>query len=101
MSSRKILLALLFIFGISVSVLPQDKKPTKTEEEDEVIRVDTELVEVPMVVTDRTGKPLLSLKQNNFTVLEDGKPQEIAEFSATSAPFEVVLLARHIGFRPR
>jgi Ca-activated chloride channel family protein len=45
-----------------------------------------------MVVTDKTGKPILSLKQNNFTVLEDGKPQEITDFSATTAPFEVTLL---------
>jgi len=43
-------------------------------------------------VTDRAGKPVLNLKQNNFTVYEDGKTQELADFAATSAPFEVALL---------
>lgn len=57
-----------------------------------VIRVDTDLIDVPLAVTDRAGKPILNLKKSNFIVLEDGKPQEVAEFSATSAPFEVALL---------
>jgi Ca-activated chloride channel family protein len=64
----------------------------QTKPEDEEIRVETDLIEVPIVVTDKTGKPLLDLKKNNFIVLEDGKPQEISNFAATSAPFEVVLL---------
>jgi VWFA-related protein len=69
----------------------QDKKPPKSRD-DEVIRVDTELVEVPVVVTDRAGKPILDLKQSNFTVSEDGKLQQITDFSTSSAPFEVALL---------
>ena len=87
---------LLFLLALSfwTQVSGQTTKPTpKSEsEEDEVVRVETELVEVPVVVTDKTGKPLLNLKQTNFTVFEDGKTQELADFAATSAPFEVALL---------
>src|SRR6476659_4541451 len=61
-------------------------------DKDDVIRVDTQIVEVPVVITDKTGKPVLNLKQNNFAIYEDGKPQEILDFSTTSAPFEVALL---------
>ena len=82
--------SLVFWIG-SAALVAQDKKPPKNEE-DQIIRVDTELVDVPVVVTDRAGKPLLNLKQMNFTVSEDGKLQEITEFSATNAPFEVALL---------
>ena len=57
-----------------------------------VIRVDTELVDVPLSVTDKTGKPLTALTKNNFTLFEDGKLQSIEEFAAVSAPFEVALL---------
>jgi VWFA-related protein len=32
------------------------------------------------------------LKQNNFAIFEDGKTQEVADFAATNAPFEVALL---------
>ena len=76
----------LFVLGSSVcaQVVPPDK--------DEVIKVDTQLVEIPVVITDKAGKPLLNLKQNNFVVYEDGKPQDILDFSTTSAPFEVALL---------
>ena len=88
---RNVLCFLLVLCGLTPAVFGQDKKPPKSDE-DQVIRVDTELVEVPIVVTDKAGKPVLSLKQSNFTVTEDGKPQEITDFSATSAPFEVALL---------
>jgi len=85
-----LLLCFMFFSGFSAA-LSQDKRPTKSEEDD-VIRVDTELVDVPVVVTDRVGKPLINLKQSNFTVFEDGKPQEVSDFSATLAPFEIALL---------
>lgn len=65
---------------------------TTPEEEKGVVRVDTQLIDVPVVVTDKVGKPVLNLKQTNFKVYEDGKPQEVLEFSTTAAPFEVALL---------
>ena len=82
-----LLLALSFFSEMSAQV-----KPPAKNEEDEVVRIDTELVEVPVVVTDRTGKPLLNLKRSNFAVFEDGQTQELADFAATNAPFEVALL---------
>lgn len=87
---RNIYAVLIVLLSFALAMTGQTKPP-KPDEED-VIRVDTELVEVPVVITDRAGRPLLNLKQTNFAVLEDGKPQLIAEFSATTAPFEVALL---------
>lgn len=87
---RAVLFVLMALLSCTAASA-QDKKPPKGDE-DEVLRVDTELVEVPVVITDRAGKPLLNLKQMNFSVLEDGKPQEITDFAATTAPFEVALL---------
>jgi VWFA-related protein len=86
-------LCLLFLLALSFAMdVSSQTNPPKKNEEDEIVRVETELVEVPVVVTDKTGKPLLNLKQNNFTVYEDGKTQELADFAATNAPFEVALL---------
>lgn len=79
-------------FVCSGAVFGQVPKPTPPTEETEVISVDTQLIDVPVVVTDRTGKPVLDLKRTNFTVFEDGVKQDITEFSATTAPFEVALL---------
>lgn len=68
------------------------KTETVVEEDADVLRIDTELVNVPAVVTDRTGKPVAKLKQNNFVVLENGVPQQIESFATTEAPFEIALL---------
>lgn len=61
-------------------------------EDGDVVRVDTQLVSVPAIVTDGTGRPLSNLRAENFILYEDGRPQQISNFSTTEAPFEVVLL---------
>ncbi len=61
-------------------------------DEDDVVRIETQLVSVPAVVTDRTGRPLTGLSAADFQIFEDGRPQKIANFSTTEAPFEVALL---------
>jgi VWFA-related protein len=68
--------------------------PSPAEEVDEgdVVRVETQLVSVPAVVTDRNGRPLAGLRAENFTILEDGKPQQITNFATTETPFEIALL---------
>ncbi len=88
MRFKKFFLLLVFSMTVSAALYAQDKK----NEDDEILRIDTQLVDVPFVVTDKSGKPLLNLKQSNFVLYEDGRQQEIADFAATSAPFEVALL---------
>ncbi len=61
-------------------------------DEGDVVRVETQLVSVPAVVTDKTGRPLANLRADNFVLYEDGRPQQISNFATTEAPFEVALL---------
>lgn len=70
-----------------VTAVAQDKKS-----DDDVIRVETQLVDVPLAVTSSKGIPQKDLKASNFVVYEDGKLQKIENFSTTSAPFEVALV---------
>jgi VWFA-related protein len=42
--------------------------------------VGTELVRIDVVVTDENDRPVSSLRRDDFVVLEDGHPQEIAHF---------------------
>jgi VWFA-related protein len=67
---------------------------TQKDEVDEgdVIKVDTQLVSVPAVVTNALGRPVAGLKTENFVLFEDGTPQTLANFSTTDAPFEIALL---------
>ena len=88
MARFKIIFLLLVLSVVSAAnFYAQDKK-----DDDEVLRVDTQLVDVPVEITDKSGKPILNLKQSNFVVYEDGKRQELTDFAATNAPFEVALL---------
>jgi VWFA-related protein len=53
---------------------PSDQQPT-------TIRRGINYVSVDVIVTDKDGKQVLDLTQNDFTVAEDGKPQTIDNFS--------------------
>ncbi|HZS09025.1 MAG TPA: VWA domain-containing protein [Blastocatellia bacterium] len=58
----------------------------------DVIKVDTALIPVPVIVTDANGRFVTGLTRSDFRLREDGVPQEIASFSSTEAPFNVALL---------
>ena len=60
--------------------------------EDEIVRVDTQLIPVPVVVRDREGRPITGLTAADFQVYEDDRPQRVATFATADAPFEVALL---------
>ena len=70
----------------------ESKKPGDEVDEGDVVRVDTQLVSVPAVVTDSAGHPLSGLRPENFRLIEDGQPQTIANFGTTETPFEIALL---------
>ncbi len=91
MQFRMLFLLLFLSLVFSADAFSQDKNPPK-DETDEILKIDTQLVDVPVVVTDKNGTPLLNLKKSNFTVFEDGVKQELSDFAATNAPFEVALL---------
>ena len=67
--------------------------PQPPAEEPPVIRVDVELVNVFFSVRDKSGRFLSSLTKEDFTVLEDGKAQEIRYFThETDLPLTIGLL---------
>jgi len=70
---------------------PANSAPQEVDEGD-VVRVETQLVSVPAVVTDRNGRPLAGLKLDNFVLMEDGKPQRLTNFATTETPFEIALV---------
>ncbi len=50
-----------------------------------VLRVTTHLVQVSVIVQDKSGNPVTDLKKEDFTLLEQGKPQEISTFALESS----------------
>lgn len=75
---------------------PEPDKPAEAKvpapENDDVIRIDTALIYVPVRVMDKDGKYIADLQVKDFKVYEDGVAQEIEHFSAVDDPFNVVLM---------
>jgi Ca-activated chloride channel family protein len=61
-------------------------------DENDVVRVDTQLISVPVVVRDQSGHPITGLTAASFNLYEDNRPQNVATFTTSDAPFEVALL---------
>ncbi len=66
--------------------------PTEVREQVETVKIDTNLVMVPVAVTAADGRNVPDLRQNEFNVAEDGVKQQIALFATTRLPVNVVLL---------
>ena len=60
--------------------------------QDDVVRIDTSLVQLNIGVVDGRGRAVTSLSRNDFVVYEDGVKQSIAQFEPTDSPFSLVLL---------
>ena len=71
-------------------------RPSTTPEEvseDDVVRVDTELVSVNVSVVDRgTNHGVNDLTKDDFRLYENNAAQQILHFESSSAPFNLVLL---------
>src|ERR1700688_1946391 len=50
------------------------------------------LVVVPVSARDRSGSLVTGLTQDDFTILEDGKPQAIASFSTDPLPLSAAVI---------
>ena len=62
------------------------------KDDGEVLKVETNLVTIPVSVFDRNGLYIPGLFKNDFKIFEDGVEQEIAYFGTSDKPFTVALL---------
>ena len=70
-----------------------EQQPDDPQQNDmETIKIDTNLVTVPVIASSRNGSYIADLRKDEFKVSEDGVAQEIAFFATVSAPFHVVLM---------
>jgi VWFA-related protein len=60
--------------------------------EGDVVRIDTNLVTVPVSVLDRDGRFISDIQREQFKVFENGVEQKITYFEPTEKPFTVALL---------
>ncbi len=93
-----IVLGGLVIFYAQVSPRPARAQPTllsypaMQDQDDDVVRVTTDLVVLNVTVLDKDGKFVPGLKRSDFQVLEDGVPQTVGGFTAEETPFAAAIL---------
>jgi len=80
---------LLCVAFMSAAQAQKEKRPA---DDGQTIRVQVEMVSLPVVVTGRNGEYITDLKKEDFRVYEDGILQDIAAFAAVEEPISVALL---------
>lgn len=79
---------LFFLLAFYLAIIPsyaqQSQEPT--------ISIDSTLVSVPVIVSDRQGRYISGLKQQDFTLYDNQVKQPIAFFDAAQEPLNVALL---------
>ena len=68
------------------------KKSPFDPNEDEVIKIETNLVTTPVSVLDRNGRFIAGLRKKDFKIYEDGVLQKLDYFQSVEQPFTVVLM---------
>jgi Ca-activated chloride channel family protein len=87
------LIALLMICLTFPSAYAQQQ----SQDDDDVLRVNTDLVVVNVTVTDGAGKYVRGLRPNDFKLLEDGSEQKVSSFGAEETPFAAAVLLDFSG----
>ncbi len=80
-----IVLSLCFVVLVNAAKAqdPKDEAP---------IKVNTFLVNIPVIVSDRDGRYISGLTKENFTILQDGEKQPVEFFADEKAPMNVAIL---------
>lgn len=85
-------LTVLCIPSEAQSVNPSAKPLPPPGEPEEIIRVDSDLVTVPVTVMDRDGRYIADLTRDSFELFEGDIKQEISVFESVESPFTIIFL---------
>jgi len=99
--ARLLLTAFLFLL-LAPAPRAQSQKPRPVEDEPAPIKVDVDVVNILCSVRDKKGGLIGNLTKDDFTLLEDGKPQTIKYFEKeTDLPLTIGLLIDVSGSQAR
>jgi Ca-activated chloride channel family protein len=66
--------------------------PGAKQTDDDVLKVESTLVPIPVSVIDSRGRALTDLKLEDFQLLIDGKPVQISELTRSESPIRLAML---------
>jgi len=97
-----VLAVVAFVLFVAATVVGQDNRSRRVEpktsttspepESVDVIKIDANLVNVPVIVSDREGRYVPNLPVTSFMLYDNGTEQTIVHFEAAEEPLNVALL---------
>lgn len=89
-------LSLLIAFALAAACVYAQVSPSargqQDEDDDEVVRVTTSEVLLPVTVRDAEGRLVSTLKREDFRVWEDGREQPLSDLALRQVPVDVALM---------
>lgn len=82
MKNLSFAMAMLLAFGLAASSqTPQPTPPAPRPNDDEIVRITTNLVQIDVTVTDGKGNIVNDLRSDEVEIYEDGKRQTVSNFA--------------------
>lgn len=75
----------------------EGQDPAQEVDPDEIVKVDTSLVNLNVRVIDRANRPVNDVRQEEFKIFEDGVPQQIFSFTRAEVPISYGLVVDNSG----
>lgn len=94
-SKTRSFLLLCLLACLSAQLFPSTR--AQKDDDEEVVRVNSDLVVLNVTVTDAKGRYVHQLKRADFTIFEDGREQRIGLFSVEETPFAAAILLDSSG----
>lgn len=82
----------LIFFSLLITLLSTPYNTAQSQDDDEVVRVNTDLVVLNVTVVDASGKFVHGLKPGDFKLFVDGHEQPFGNFTREETPFAAAVL---------
>jgi Ca-activated chloride channel family protein len=89
---RHTTLSLLILLLIACPFPPPEPTRAQKDDDEEIVRVNSDLVVLNVTVTDGQGLYVHKLSRPDFKIFEDGREQRISLFSVEETPFAAAIL---------
>ena len=87
--------AFCFLSALALTLLlprPSAAQARQKDSDEDVVRVESDLVILNVTVTDKQGHYAHKLKRPDFKIFEDGREQQVGFFSVEETPFAAAIL---------
>jgi len=89
----KLIAAWVLVVAFAAAATGQSgRRAAATVDDEDVVRVRTEEVLLPISVLDEAGRPVVGLEEEDFLVYDNGVRQQITSFNRRRVPANIVLL---------